>query len=99
MAAAPPKVSLGAGLENTRNALGKGLVLSELAAKKMKGDGKLAKGLRAWVDSALFALLKHISGAINIADILTKGQQVAVFVKLMKILHNLSQESAALGIK
>ena len=66
--AAPPSVpttaapKLGARLENSRAALGSGLVLSEMAAKKMKGDGKLAKGLRAFVDSALFGLLKHIVG-------------------------------------
>ena len=39
------------------------------------------------------------SSPINIGDILTKGQTVAVFVKLMKILHNLSQESAAMLVK
>ena len=39
------------------------------------------------------------AGVVNIADILTKGQVVTVFVKLMKILHNLSQESAALLVK
>ena len=43
--------------------------------------------------------LKHIPGSVNIADILTKGVTLAVFVKLMKILHNLSQESTAMLVK
>ena len=41
-----------------------------------------AEGLRDYVMRRVFKL-KYIAGTINVADILTKGQAVAVFTTLM----------------
>ena len=74
------------------------LSLDPIAFKKTKHIARAANFLRDLCARRVFEL-KHIAGAINIADILTKGQALAVFVKLMKILHNLSQESTAMLVK
>ena len=74
------------------------LSLDPIAFKKTKHIARSANFLRDLCARRVFEL-KHIPGDINIADMLTKAVTIAVFLKLMKILHNLSQESSAQLLK
>ena len=50
--------------------------------KKTKHILRAAQGLRDYVARDVITLV-HLPGAVNLADILTKAQAVAVFVQLM----------------
>ena len=59
------------------------LSLDPVAFKKTKHILRAAEGLRDYVARLVFALI-HISGRINLADILTKAQATATFNELMQ---------------
>ena len=61
------------------------LAYDPVAFKKVKHILRASHGLRDYVARLVFSLV-FISGRINMADILTKAQTVAVFNELMDVL-------------
>ena len=66
------------------------LTYDPVSFRKTKHVLRAAEGLRHYVATLVF-LMAHVKGSLNLADIMTKAQAVAVYLQLMALFAKLHQ--------